>query len=196
MPMRILPTIIAFCLAAPVLADVTDDGIVLTLVKGPGVGNATLIWTGSIPNYDVFQSLTRTNVTDPANRLYVTGEHQFQDATLPPAGSALYYVVTNVGPCAPQTPAPVCSAVERCYPTDDHLTSCAGPVGVGGQCSICTTDAQCSPTTVCVGSGSSGRCQKWCRIGFSTDCTLGSVCLPFVVPLYAGSQQYGACACP
>lgn len=194
---RILPLLIALCAAAPVQADdLTDDGIVLVVNKGPAAGEATLIWAGSIPNYDVFRSITRTNVTDPANKLYVTGAHQFQDATLPIPGSALYYVVTSVGPCAPLTPAPICTGLERCYPTTDQLTSCAGPVGVGGQCSLCTTDGQCSPTTVCIGSGGSGRCQKWCRIGFSTDCTLPSICLPLAQPLYAGGQQYGVCACP
>jgi hypothetical protein len=171
-----------------------DDGISLVIHPGPP-GTATVSWTGSVPNFDLFRSPTPAMVTDPSHLILVTGARQAQDSVLPSAGSVLYYQVTSVGPCAPLNPAPICGSGERCYPTDDGLTSCAPPVGAGGQCSACTSDGQCSPVHSCIPDVVS-RCMKWCRIGFISDCTFGSVCLPFAIAVYAGSQQYGACHCP
>jgi hypothetical protein len=173
-----------------------DDGIGLSIHKGPPAGSATLTWTGSVPNFDVFRSPVPGTITDPSHLVVVLGARQQLDAALPATGSALYYLVTSVGRCAPLSPAAICGSGERCYPTEDSLTSCAPPVGAGGQCSACATDATCSPIHSCVAVISGGQCMKWCRIGFSSDCTFGSVCLPFAPALFAGSQQYGACYCP
>jgi hypothetical protein len=178
--------------SAPIFA---DDGIRLSIQKLP-LGGVSLTWTGSIPNFDLFVSPSPASITHPSHLILVTGQRQLNDATLPPPGSVLYYLITSVGPCAPLSPAAICTGSERCYPTEDGLTSCAGPVGTGGQCSACSLDGTCSPLHSCQSVVAAAKCMKWCRIGFSTDCTFGTVCLPFSPPLYAGSQQFGACRCP
>jgi hypothetical protein len=173
-----------------------DDGIVLKITKSPPANLATLQWTGSIPNFDVFRADTPATVDDPSHLIIVMGARQTQDATLPDPGGCLFYLVTSVGPCAPLSPAAICGGAERCYATEDTLTSCSGPVGGGAQCAACASDAECSPVHVCIPVPAGGRCEKWCRIGFSFDCTFGSVCLPLANPVFAGAQQYGVCACP
>src|SRR5882672_3065795 len=102
---------IAMAASTPIFA---DDVIALRVQKGPGPSTATLSWTGSIPNFDLFRATSRATVTNPSNLLLVTGARQQTDATLPPSGSVLYYVVTSVGPCAPLGPAAICTAAERC----------------------------------------------------------------------------------
>ena len=170
------------------------DVIVLTLSKGPALpGDATLSWAGDVPNFDVFRGPGPAGVTNPPNSMMITGGRQTIDSQIPSPGTGFYYIVTTLGPCSPLSPATICGASARCYPTEDSLTSCSGPVGMGTQCSSCGSDRDCSPKDICASGGS--QCLQWCRVGVGGDCPPPYSCFSFIPILYAGPQQYGVCGC-
>ena len=190
-PAGVLP-ILAF-LALSVEPARADDGILLSVSRGSLPEDAVLTWTGSVPNFALFRSFFAATLTNPENRALVEGGREASDGGMPPSGSCYYYLVTSVGPCSPLVPATICGADERCYPTADGLTYCAGPVGSGTQCSSCSYDDQCSSAYACIVP--SNACMKWCRIGVGGDCPAFYTCYRLTPSLYAGSQEYGACYC-
>lgn len=163
------------------------DSIALTLSKTPT--DATLTWSGDVPNFEVYRGPGPAGIVDSSHALAITGGSQVVDSQVPLPGAGFYYLVVTLGPCAPLSPATICGAGARCYPTPDHLTACSGPVGAGTQGAFCSTDADCASTFLCAGANG---CAKWCRIGF-TDCSPGLTCVSLIPAVYAGAQQYGAC---
>ena len=90
-------------------------------------------------------------------------------------------------------------------------TACGGstPVGVG----VCGTDGKggtdcylggtaalgascdtvdCGPALVCVTSGSTNTCKKWCKVG-STDCGGSTTCTGFSTKEMVGTTEFGVC---
>ncbi len=170
-----------------------DDGILLSVARGASPADASVSWTGNVPNFDVYRSAAAGAVTIPGNLVTVTGTRNVTDTGVPPAGTCLFYAVVSVGPCAPLSPSTICGAGERCFPTEDHLTSCSGPVGSATECGACASHDTCAATYACISSGTN-KCMQWCRIGFS-DCTAGFFCAQLFPSIYAGTQEYGVCAC-
>jgi hypothetical protein len=175
------------------IGSVRADLILLKLSKGPTLpGDATLIWTGDVPNFDVFRGNGPAGVTNSPNSLIITGGRQTVDSLVPAPGTGFYYVVTTRGPCDPLNPAAICGPGARCYPTEDGLTNCSGPVGTGAHCSACTSDSNCAPVDVCFGGPT---CLQWCRAGVSSDCPPPFSCLVILPLLYVGTQVYSVCGC-
>lgn len=167
-----------------------DDGILLTLARGPSPSDAALSWSGSIPNFDFFRSTVPSTVTNPGNSVLITGGRATTDVSVPPPGTCSFYLVNSLGPCSPLAPATICGLNERCYPTTDHLTDCEGPVGAGTQGAACASDANCASMYACF-AAPSNQCLKWCRIGLN-DCSPGS-CVGLNPAVYSGAQEYGVC---
>jgi hypothetical protein len=177
-------------LAASAVTAHADDGITLTVTRGPSPTDAALSWLGGVPNFDYFRSTVPSTVTVPGNSVLITGGRATTDAGVPPPGACSFYLVESLGPCAPLTPTTICGAGERCYPTTDHLTDCEGPVGTGSQGAACVTDADCASMYVCI-AAPSNQCLKWCRIG-QNDCP-GRTCVGLNPSVFAGAQEYGVC---
>ena len=66
----------------------------------------------------------------------------------------------------------------------------------GSSMSTCTGLGQCAPGYACAAGSPSGRCRRWCRVGF-TDCSAGQTCQPFydgtVKGMYWGTTEVGLC---
>ena len=165
-----------------------DDGISLTLDRGAPAGSAALSWVGGVPNFDVYRGGNPATVTSAGNVLAILGGRSTLDTVVPAANSGFYYLVISVGPCAPRSPAAICGANERCYPTTDGLSDCEGPVGAGTQGAFCTTDADCYALGPCINN----RCSPWCRIGFS-DCGGNLSCFSLIPEVFVTGQEYGVC---
>ena len=180
--------------AIVVLPTVADDGITLRIDHGAQAGSSVLSWTGSNPNFDVFRASNPATVSNGGNVVAILGGRTFTDNVLPPLGAGFFYLVTSVGPCSPRDPATVCGPGARCYPSQESLTYCSGPVGTGTQCAFCSSDANCSAVSLCVPTFSAS-CMNWCRIGFPGDCAVQFTCTALSPKVYAGAQEYGVCLC-
>lgn len=58
-------------------------------------------------------------------------------------------------------------------------------------CSGTPAPPLCTPGSVCISSGGSLECARWCRVG-QMDCTVG-VCTSHATPVIIGVQEYGTC---
>ena len=76
----------------------SPDGIDLTVSRGPGAGDVSLGWTGTIPTYTVFRSTDPALSTFPANGLGETAANSYVDT--PPAGDLFFYAVVGTCPGA------------------------------------------------------------------------------------------------
>ncbi|MEM9068849.1 MAG: hypothetical protein AAGE52_10100 [Myxococcota bacterium] len=96
-----------------------------------------------------------------------------------------------------------CSATSACSIFEEmsgrRLTDCAGPVGTGGQGSVCVDDTNCQRGFACINTASGSQCLKWCRRGIAVnDCSslgFGFVCgrLGPAPGLIFNGIEYGAC---
>lgn len=101
-------------------------------------------------------------------------------------------VITQSG--CPATAA--CSLYEETS-TGRVLTDCAGPVGAGGQDSVCIDDTDCQAGFACIDTGLGfNQCLHWCRrIPAGGDCPFGYTCerLGPAPGLVFNSTEYGVC---
>ncbi|MBS2016544.1 MAG: hypothetical protein JST00_26910 [Deltaproteobacteria bacterium] len=78
-----------------------------------------------------------------------------------------------------------------CMVDDKGVTDCQeGGTRTLGQ--TCSPTDDCGPALVCVTSGGSSTCRKWCRVG-TNDCGGATVCGGFSTKVMVGTTEYGAC---
>ncbi len=78
-----------------------------------------------------------------------------------------------------------------CVVDDKGVTDCQeGGTKTNGQ--ACGAGAECGPALVCVTSGTTSTCRKWCRVG-TNDCGGTTACGGFQTKIMVGSTEYGAC---
>lgn len=94
--------------------------------------------------------------------------------------------------CDPVSPAKTCGPNTTCFfPYSDDTTQCAA-AGSSTSAGGCAGDSlACAPGYICIDPGD---CYKWCRVGFSSDCTgTGGTCTTFTTPQIKGGIEYGVC---
>ncbi len=115
---------------------------------------------------------------------------QYTDASGAPADIPGYDIC--LAQCDPMNPSAACGANTTCFfPYTDDTTQCAA-AGTSKSVGGCASDTfACAPGYICVNSGD---CLKWCRVGFSSDCTgTGGTCASFTTPPMRSGIEYGVC---
>ena len=157
----------------PQLGAATSDGIVLNVTSGPGAGQVTLAWTGSLPPYSIYRSASPAGVVAPANLVAVTGTQSWSET--PPVGNIIYYEVKGIG-CASgaECPSGFCVDGVCCGTACDGTCQACNVAGSQGTCTPIAAgqdpSGECGPNGVCDGLGS-------CRERNGVACALGSDCL-------------------
>lgn len=87
--------------------------------------------------------------------------------------------------CDLRNPGAVCGAGVNCVHFDDHTDCIATKGGTGA----CASALDCDPGYVCMGSGSSGDCKRWCRMG-QGDCIS---CTSVDPQVFIDGVEFGFC---
>jgi hypothetical protein len=94
--------------------------------------------------------------------------------------------------CDPMNPGVVCGAGKHCLPAANHIGTCKGPTGNGGQYAFCNSSNTCAPAFECIQTPFlTTYCMKWCVT--DANCGAGDSCYYFVTPVYVGATEYGVC---
>lgn len=116
-------------------ASLAQDGIDLTVRKGPGADDVTLEWMGGVSPWEVFSSTDPAEVGAPSSRLGESTVRTWFDS--PPAADAIFYRIMNCG--LPLNPDPHgCTSCGCCdpWPISWDAVSCATHYRVRWKCSI------------------------------------------------------------
>jgi len=98
---RLIASLILWIPAAASLSP-AQDGIELTVEKGPGAEEVTLLWTGGVSPWEVFSSADPAAVGAPLSRLGETTGDSWNDS--PPIARVIFYRVNACG--VPPNPVP------------------------------------------------------------------------------------------
>jgi hypothetical protein len=98
--------------------------------------------------------------------------------------------------CKLENPSMDCGPTLGCYldtSVNPPRTDCAkaGTAMGPGTCSTTNTTV-CAPGYVCL---TNNECAKWCRVGYTTDCSGGKKCVGFSAPnqIFVNTIEYGVC---
>ena len=176
---------------APGLDVIPDDDIVLDMSHGAVAGEVVLRWTGGLPAFTVYRSLTPVAVVSPANNIGATGSAAWID--LPPAGQIFYYQVRGTG-CASDAGCPTGHCVDSycCDTACDSICQACNISGAEGTCIPIAAGEnpaeECGPKAACDGTGA-------CLMLDGVECSddrecLSAVCGRFMID--ADGDGYGA----
>jgi hypothetical protein len=98
--------------------------------------------------------------------------------------------LVNPSACDP-TPAGGTLAPVGCDVDDKGNTDCV-TAGAGTAGATCDGTNLCAPSYVCVNTGMTSVCKKWCKVGDNTPCG-GMTCSGFMTKLMVNGAEYGAC---